>query len=93
MLPMNAHLKKLLVIFLFTLSTITTALHEVGHTHAHDSGNCPVCIVHDHVASGDIITPPSLDAPLHFVVLFHFTCNPYFAPSSSDNQSRAPPVA
>lgn len=43
----------LIVTFFFVLSTITTALHELAPHH--HSVNCPVCLVDNHVLSGDVI--------------------------------------
>lgn len=47
---------RLLLLSLFMTATVASALHTIEHAH-HSADNCPVCLVSQHTASGDVLTP------------------------------------
>ena len=46
---------RVLISLLFIIATTFTAIHELEHiSHEHNSAACQICIVDDHLVSGDI---------------------------------------
>jgi len=89
---MSLHVK-LFILALFFISTLTTALHELEHIHAHDSKSCQICIIDDHSNSFDINEVPKIDEFFHHITSYSFTCKPTIASYKHFPLSRAPPFS
>lgn len=83
---------RVLISILFIIATTFTAVHELEHISGeHSSASCQICIVDDHLVSGDITSTIDKLVIYSFGKIINRTSFLFTHPKKLTNHSTAPP--